>query len=318
MNKSLFLLGISLTVLVFTMWVLKEDDGTRALLEGTPERIERFSQEKIEKINKAKEKLKADLKAGLQQGLTNKFLRRNDAPQYNMMDVHEHNLAALDAAILGNVDSGIQWMNPEFLPSLTKEKPLLQGIKKVLRQKSSGGLVSPRKFFKVKRRDVKFVWEDLAKSIADTGPKVDYTKHSYKYPEKMSAPPEKLGDYPKLTPLRNIMENWPQDDIDHPPTPFEEVLIHFDYKNPDDVEAARKFRDAKLPFKFINVPEVVAAGKKWTDEYVFENFNGDPPDAVQASGKAQESINNFFSFFNSDNWDVELYGLAPTRNSDWT
>ena len=95
-------------------------------------------------------------------------------------------------------------------------------------------------------------------------------------------------------------------------------MIHFDYNNPDDVEAARKFRDAKLPFKLINVPEVVAAGKKWTDDYVFENFNGDAPDAVQASGRAEESISNFFPFFNNDHWDVELYGLAPSRNNDWT
>jgi len=324
MNKSLVLLGLSLTVLMFTVWLLKENEET------PKERIERFSKEKMEKLKKAKDTLKEDIKAGLKgrfntkawKNGANNFLRREkereDSPKYNVMEVHEQNLAALDAAILTNEDSGIQWMNPEFLPSLTKEKPLLNAIKKVIRQKSSGAIMSPRKFFKVKRGDVKYAWEDLAKSVEDSGPKVDFTKHSYQYPEKLSAPPKNVGDYPKLKPLRTLMENWPQDDIDHPPTPFEEVLIHFDYTNPDDVAAAKEFREAKLPFKLINVPEVVAAGKKWTDEYIFENFDGHPTDAVQASGKCQESINNFFAFFNNDHWDVESYGLAPTRNNDWT
>mmetsp|Transcript_2868 Transcript_2868/g.6746 ORF Transcript_2868/g.6746 Transcript_2868/m.6746 type:complete len:569 (+) Transcript_2868:98-1804(+) len=324
MSKSLLLFGISLTVLAFTRWVLKEEEGT------PKERIQRFSKEKMENLKHAKEILQQDIKVGLKQGLTgrfdaeawkkgaNNFLRRNDNPKYNAMDEHEQSLAALDAAILMNEDSGTQWMNPEFLPSLTKEKPLLNAIKKILKQKEGGGFVSPRKFFKVKRRETKFEWENLAESVEDSGPKVDFTKHSYKYPEKRSAPPEKLGDYPKLKPLRTLMEDWPQDDIDHPPTPFEEVLIHFDYNNPDDVAAAKEFREAKLPFKFINVPEVVAAGKKWTDEYVNEHFSGNPTDSVRANGKAQESVNNFFAFFNNDAWDVESYGLAPTRNNDWT
>lgn len=324
MHKSILLLGISLTVLALTRWLLKEDQGT------PKERIQRFSKEKMEKLKLAKEILKEDIKVGLEQGLTGRFdagawkkgasnfLRKNDTPKYNAMDEHEHSLAALDAAILMNEDSGTQWMNPEFLPSLTKDKPLLKAIKKVLRQKSGQTFISPRKFFKVRRRDTKFAWEDVAESIEDSGPKVDFTKHSYKYPEKLNAPPAKLGEYPKLKPLRALMNDWPQDDIDHPPTPFEEALIHFDFTNPDDVAAAREFREAKLPFKFVNVPEVVAAGKKWTDEYVSEHFDGEPTDAARSNGKSQESINNFFAFFNNDGWDVESYGLAPTRNNDWT
>ncbi|CAJ1919123.1 unnamed protein product [Cylindrotheca closterium] len=323
-NKTLLLFSIALTVLVFTRWVLKEDEGS------PQERIQRFSKEKMEKLKQAKQLLQEDIRMGLKQGLTGRFdtgawktgasnfLRHNDNPKYTSMEEHEHSLAAYDAAILMNEDSGTQWMNPEFLPSLTKEKPLLNAIKKVLRQKSGGAFISPRKFFKVKRQNTKFKWEDLAAPIADKGPKVDFTKHSYKYPEKLSAPPEKIGDYPKLKPLRTLMEDWPQDDIDHPPTPFEEALIHFDYTNSDDVAAAKEFREAKLPFKFVNVPEVVAAGKKWTDEYVNEHFSGHPTDAAPASGKCQESINNFFAFFNHDGWDIETYGLAPTRNNDWT
>jgi hypothetical protein len=117
------------------------------------------------------------------------------------------------------------------------------------------------------------------------------------------------------------MQDWPQDDIDSVPSPFKETLIHFDYTNPEDVEAARKFRDAKLPFKFINVPEVVAAGEKWTDEYLSDQFDphrqkqGSYP---QAERDAQESPDNFFAFFKQQSWVVEAMGIPPTRNNDWT
>ena len=101
---------------------------------------------------------------------------------------------------------------------------------------------------------------------------VDFTKHSYEYPETLMEPPATLGDYPSLRPMKDIMADWPQDDIDAVPNPFPETLLHFDYTDPKEVEAARLFRDAKLPFKFTNVPEVVQAGIKWTDEYLSTEF----------------------------------------------
>lgn len=240
-----------------------------------------------------------------------------------VMEEHEENLRALDEAILTNADSGTQWMNPEFLPSISKHRPLLEPLKEVIRERG-GGKISPHLFFHVIRGQSEFAWEDSATSTSSAkdgnrGPTVDFTQHSYEYPEILSEPPDTLGDYPKLKPLKALMENWPQDDIDHPPTPFEEVLIHFDYTKEEDVEAARKFRDAKLPFKFINVPEVIAAGEKWTDEYVNRQFSPNPVgrEYRQAHGNCQESIDNFFAFFNKDAWDVQEYGLAPTRNNDW-
>lgn len=76
---------------------------------------------------------------------------------------------------------------------------------------------------------------------------------------------------------------------------------------------ARKFRDAELPFKLIDVPELAAANLKWTDEYVSEQF-----DKKNASGEAQESPNNFFAFYIPERWNVHMLGLTPYRNNDWT
>ena len=69
---------------------------------------------------------------------------------------------------------------------------------------------------------------------------------------------------------------------------------------------ARKFRDAELPFKLYDIPEVDAASTKWTDEYVGYMF-GDPyPERFAralneygehvpiASGVAQESPSKYY------------------------
>ena len=159
-----------------------------------------------------------------------------------------------------------------------------------------------------------------------SSPRVDYTSIEYTYPPALPEPPVE-GGYPFLEPLGTLMTRWPQDDIDNPPQPFVERLQHFDYNNPEQVTMALKFRDAELPFKVYNVPEVVAAGKKWTDEYVSSQFdafrreknknglldtvlggdgggggknvNGDIP---MTKGHCQEAKGNFFSFFQPMNW----------------
>jgi hypothetical protein len=183
--------------------------------------------------------------------------------------------------------------------------------------------VDAREFFKVDRRHQGIMsWEveDAARKKTGLRPNfIDYTKHSFDYPEKLMEPPARLGEYPKLLPLKDIMNIWPQDELDNPPNTIKEELIHFDYTNPQDLKAAQKFRDAKLPFKLINVPEVVAAGAKWTDEYVAKNFDGGydttgPP----ADGLCEESPDNFFSFFTPAQWSVTKMGMPPTRHNDWT
>jgi hypothetical protein len=118
--------------------------------------------------------------------------------------------------------------------------------------------------------------------------------------------------------MKELMERWPQDDIDHPPTPFVEGLIHFDFTNPKDLKAATLFRDAKLPFKLIHVPEVVGAGKKWKDDYLIQHFDQGTRSTRRAQGTCQESPDNFFAFYTVGAWSVDEMGIPPTRNNDWT
>lgn len=163
-------------------------------------------------------------------------------------------------------------------------------------------------------------WQADAKSgRRNHGPKVDYTKHKYEYPELMFEPPND-GTYPPLEPMSAIFETWEQDDLDSPPDTLVEVLQHFDYQDEDQMEAAIEYRELELPFKVYNVPEVKAAGLKWTDEYVASHFNGDNEDdnAPKSNGMSQQSVDNFFAFHRPQLWSVDLLGPPPSVDLDWT
>jgi Cupin-like domain len=207
---------------------------------------------------------------------------------------------------------------------------------------------------RTKKDSVGNIHIDLKKEVADEAdimesrklisqPVVDYTsKDKYRYPalREEPPPPEKFSEYPQLTSLASMMEHWDQDEDFH--GTITETLLHFNFSDPDELEMARKFRDAELPFKLTNVPELTAANLKWTDEYVSKQFDREVPprgylksffqsktssnhekndpdlQAKPASGLAQESPNHYFAFFTPPQWHVETMGLPPVRNNDWT
>ncbi|KAL7511406.1 hypothetical protein ACHAXN_008604 [Cyclotella atomus] len=163
-------------------------------------------------------------------------------------------------------------------------------------------------------------WRSSAKhnDRSGMGPKVDYAKHLYEYPKLMDEPPTD-GSYPRLEPMRTIFETWGQDDLDNPPDKIVEVLQHFDYQSEWQMEAAIKYRDLELPFKVYNVPEVTAAGLKWTDEYLSDNFAKDDDfQAPQMRASVSKSVDNFFAFYQPHKWDTELLGPTPSIDVDWT
>ena len=67
-----------------------------------------------------------------------------------------------------------------------------------------------------------------------------------------------------------------------------------------------------------NVPEVVNAGMKWTDEYVSSHFNGVEHGVPQSSGMAQQSVDHFFAFHRPNIWDVNVLGDPPSLDLSWT
>ena len=68
-------------------------------------------------------------------------------------------------------------------------------------------------------------------------PNVDYTKHKYEYPEIILEPMND-GSYPPLQRLGDIFKVWGQDDLDSPPDTLLEVLQHFDYQDPEQLEVS--------------------------------------------------------------------------------
>lgn len=205
----------------------------------------------------------------------------------------------LNQKIHNNENQGIRWVHMGLVPPIPTMHGRRMSDNPLLAKRKGGGGGGGKRdrstasFFKVHRMTNGLMeWEVEANKIhKNTEPRhdfVDYTREGqdvhYEYPEKLMEPPARLGDYPKLMPLKELMEIWPQDELDHPPHTIQEELIHFDYTIPKEREAAAKFRDARLPFKVINVPEVVAAGQKWTDDYVSRFFDGG-----LAQGSCQES-----------------------------
>ena len=245
------------------------------------------------------------------------------------VDALEEDLTELDKRMNSNKDQHIKWIDMSDVPPLhpnskegRKRRDLVggregKGVRGIHPGHNKQG--SFKKFFQIHRPNKeKMVWEEEFDTIVNKDPTarstyVDYTKHQYRYPKKLFDPPDRLGEYPKLRTYGELYKTWPQDAIDDPPDIIQEDLIHFDYNDPNDMKAALKFRTDRLPFKLINVPELIAANNKWTDEYISQQF-----DTKKANGRANETPNNFFAFFNEPIWDVTKQGVPPSRNNDWT
>eukprot|EP00587_Corethron_hystrix_P004578 CAMPEP_0113298482 /NCGR_PEP_ID=MMETSP0010_2-20120614/908_1 /TAXON_ID=216773 ORGANISM="Corethron hystrix, Strain 308" /NCGR_SAMPLE_ID=MMETSP0010_2 /ASSEMBLY_ACC=CAM_ASM_000155 /LENGTH=410 /DNA_ID=CAMNT_0000151543 /DNA_START=308 /DNA_END=1540 /DNA_ORIENTATION=+ /assembly_acc=CAM_ASM_000155 len=150
-------------------------------------------------------------------------------------------------------------------------------------------------------------------------PKVDYISHPTVYPDYRPLPTRPYTEHlPMSSTLGDLMERWDQDDIDHPPTPFVEVLQHFEYSDPVQMEAARAFRDAEIPFKIVNVPDIEAAAQRWDVKYVGDMFAGKGDIRGSESGYAQKSKDNFFLFFNKSAWRTNVFGPYPTGRVRWS
>jgi hypothetical protein len=129
------------------------------------------------------------------------------------------------------------------------------------------------------------------------------------------------GGYPQLTNLASLLEHWDQDEDFY--GTITETLLHFNYSDPHELEMARKFRDAELPFKLTNVPELAVANLKWTDEYLSQEFvrgkkRGRTNSTAHLLGFGQEAIDNFMAFYIPAQWNVNTLGLPPVRDNDWT
>lgn len=107
--------------------------------------------------------------------------------------------------------------------------------------------------------------------------------------------------YPYYRSLLNIIKDWNPDNPD-PPKVFFETLQHFDYSNATEREIAARFRDAEIPFKVYNVPEIDSVSNKWNDEYLLDVLA-----EGRGGGHVEESKTNHFMYWKIGNRDIRNY-----------
>jgi hypothetical protein len=206
---------------------------------------------------------------------------RDHQREKEIYDQWSQGLQELNEAILSdNVSRSDILLNPRLLgfPDGTNN-PLLEAS-----SRSTHPLYPTHgPFFRISRMFDTLPWQENVDCV-NFKPFLDYTDSSlYEYPS-LSDIQDNMKGYPKLSTLDDVLAHWPQDEIDHPPLPIQETLQHFDYTKPTQLEEAWKYLHQQLPFKLTNVPELVQANEKWTDEYVAQQF-----DTNQATGSCQES-----------------------------
>lgn len=104
--------------------------------------------------------------------------------------------------------------------------------------------------------------------------------------------------YPEMRPLGDFLEAWPPDDVcivaarvapalsadttarqatpPNVPGIAEGTIARFDFSDPDQRAEADKLRLHEVPFILVNVPDVVKASERWTDEYLVQRFGSEP------------------------------------------
>lgn len=246
----------------------------------------------------------------LEQEFATQRSSHNNSNKRMLIKLLDQWMAAVDLEIRQNVHGGIRWIRPYLLPPLQQHQNDQDNTIRVGRNNKQDN-----DYYRVRRPlTERMAWQDEYNALMQQhggtlpGPTVDYTNpDKYTYPPLQEAPPPR--GYPQMTPLGDLMKAWDQD-ADNTGT-IAETLLHFDFTNPDQLKMAERFRDAMVPFKLVNVPELVAAGQKWTDDYVAQGF------AFSHNGQCQESPNHFFAFFTKPKWDEKHMGLPPSRNNDW-
>lgn len=131
---------------------------------------------------------------------------------------------------VGGNDGTMRYLDPRQLPPLPGEP-----IEPYKGKGRKGGFPG--------EGDDEWIADAQSPTYQNRGPKVDYTKHDYQYPETMFEPPND-GSYPPLERMSSIFETWGQDDIDHPPDTLVEVLQHFDYQDPAQLEVSHPYDES--------------------------------------------------------------------------
>jgi len=112
---------------------------------------------------------------------------------------------------------------------------------------------------------------------------------------RFTKPPARPYDtsYPSLTNLWDLVQRWNPDNVTMP-VPFHETLAVLNYSDPHERALAEAYRNAEVPFKVYDVPDIESVRDAWTDVYLTDQF-----DRKGNQFKVEESQDNHFMYWRS-------------------
>lgn len=131
-------------------------------------------------------------------------------------------------------------------------------------------------------------------------------RYKVHYPEPPLTHDIDASNYPVYESLVSILERWNPCHPD-PPKAFHETLLHFNYSNPHELEMAKVYRDHNLPFKLYAIPELEAAGKKWSIDYLSSRLRN------PNNSRVEESDSRHFLFWKANQESMRSNYKPPTR-----
>ena len=109
-----------------------------------------------------------------------------------------------------------------------------------------------------------FLLFTLVSAVVDYPPLVTYPDHTY----------------PQYRSLAEVIEKWSPDDPEVPEH-FHETIQMFNYSNKRERDIALSFRQAEVPFKLYDVPEIDKVVDLWTDDYLMKQMQYDKSISVE-------------------------------------
>ena len=142
----------------------------------------------------------------------------------------------------------------------------------------------------------------------------DFLNTEIHRPEQLQSPP--VSGYPVYQSLLDVVSIWSPDDPE-PPIFFKETLQRFNYSDKLERSYAEKFRNAELPFKLYDIPDISKVSKKWNDAYLSRKMR----DEV---ARVEKSKSNHFMYWNA-NINRQRYpvgfvpptGVIDMKFEDW-
>lgn len=105
------------------------------------------------------------------------------------------------------------------------------------------------------------------------------------YPKFVTVP-----NIPQYRSLLQLIGDWDPNVPDYPAR-FTEVLQHFNYSNATELDVARAYRNAEIPFKLYDIPDVSYITKKWSDTYLTKELR-------KETVHVEKSDSNHFMYWN--------------------